>query len=292
MGVWKNVLLIFISLFLVLSVFLLGIFWSLHTFIYPQIYEKALGDSGAYNLFNLSEIQGGGNFLKIGSGGIQPIVNRLLENTLSYLRGDTSELNWTIEVDKQKLNDFFVKSAEDVRICNSGESSFNGTEPVCRPNDVNVSEYLNKVLDKKNFTLLEEGKVDLANFLEINKTRIEEVRIYVMNYNEIYYGLIALVVLLIGVMFFVSDSRTRWSGADLFLGGAGVFATSLIVSQLLLTSIPSEIGFLQKTSNELFGVFTGRLHTYSFVVTGMGIIGFVLSFFISKKKKEVEQNKE
>ena len=286
MVIWKKVLLGFISLLLVLSIFILGIFWSLHTFIYPQIYEKALGDSGAYNSFNLSEIQGGGNFIKIGSGGIQPVVNRLLENTLSYLRGDTSKLNWTLEVGRQKLKDLFVKDAEELRVCNSGESSFNGTEPVCRPRDVNASEYLDQVLDKKNFTLLEEGKVDLANFLGVNKTGLEGVRNYVMNYNEIFYGLIVLIVLLIGVIFFVSDSWTRWSGADLFLGGAGVFAISSIISQILLISIPSEVSFLQKTLNELFGIFTGRLQTYSYVFLGWGILFFVISFFIKKKGAE------
>ncbi len=162
MGVGKNILLVFVSFLLVLSIIFLGIFWSLHTFLYPQIYEKALSESGAYNSLNLTDVVGG-SFIKIPSTGVQGIVNTLLENTLSYMRGDSSNLNLTLEVDTQKLNDFFLKNVQDFRVCNPGEEPFNGTEPVCRPADVNVSKYLDQVLQKKNFTAEELWRLFLSS---------------------------------------------------------------------------------------------------------------------------------
>ena len=290
MGAGKSILLVFLSILLTISVIFLGIFWGMHTFLYPQVYENALNNSGVYDSINLSEIQGGGSFIKLGPDGEKGLVNTLLENTLSYIRGDSKDLDLTVEVDTQKLRDFFLKNVDEIGACGPGESSFQGNQPVCRPADMNSSAYLDEVLEKRNFTIQEGEKVDLAEIFGINKTGTTQMRSYVMNYNEIYYGSLLLAIVLIVVVFFVSDSRTRWSGIDLIQGGIGVFVLGSVSSTLIASAIPPGVSFLQSISTDLANAFAGRLQTYSFVVTGIGIIGFVLSFFISKKKKEVEDN--
>jgi len=292
MGVGKSILLVFLSILLIISVIFLGIFWGMHTFLYPPVYENALSNSGVYDSIDLLKIQGGKNFIKLGPNGMKGLVNTLLENTLSYMRGDSKTLNLTVEVDTQKLRDFFLKNVDEVRICRSGESSFQGNQPICRPSDMNASAYLDKILEKRNFTIQEGGRVNLAEIFGINKTDTSQMRSYVMKYNEFYYGLFIFSIVLIVVMFFVSDSRTRWSGVDLVLGGIGVFVIGSVTSNLIVSAIPQGIIFLQSISTDLANAFIGRLQTYSFVVIGLGIIGFVLSFFISEKKKEIGETKE
>ncbi len=289
MGVGKNILLVFVSFLLVLSIIFLGIFWSIHTFLYPQVYEKALADSGAYNSLNLTDVVGG-SFIKIPSTGVQGIANTLLENTLSYMRGDSPTLNLTLEVDTQKLKDFFLKSAEEFRVCNPGEEPFNGSEPVCRPRDLNASKYLDQVLEKKNFTIIEGEKVNLADVFGLKKTDTAKMRSYVMSYKYTLYGLLIFVLILLVLIFFITESRTRWSGVDLFLGGIIVFLGGTIVFPMIFSIIPNEIGFIQSISKELLDTLSSRIQTYSFVVMGVGVLGFVLSFFI--KKKNVEEKKK
>ncbi len=292
MSAGKNFLLVFVSVLLVLSLFSLGILWSFHIFIYPQVYEKALAESGAYNSINLTDVPGG-SFIKIPNGGIPALVDGLLENTLSYLRGDSSTLNLTLEVDSGKLNKFFLDSASNFRICSPGENPFNASEPNCRPSDINASDYLNQVLEKKNFTIPDGGKVNLADVFGLKNSDTAKIRNYVVNYQYLMYGIFFLVLIFSVLIFFISDSRTRWSGIDFFLSGVLVFLISSLISSFAFNAVLKEIGFVQKIAGELIGVFLSRLKTYSFVVGGIGIIGFVLSFFIKKKlPEEKKKNKK
>ena len=72
-----------------------------------------------------------------------------------------------------------------------------------------------------------------------------------------------------------------------------MFLISSLISSFAFNAVPKEIGFVQKIAGELIGVFLSRLKTYSFVVGGIGIIGFILSFFIKKKiPEEKKKNKK
>jgi len=288
MGAGKNVLLVFVSFLLVLSLIFLGIFWSLHTFLYPQVYEEAFSQSGAYNLVNLSQIDGG-SFIKIPENGIEPIVNTLIENTLSYMRGGSEKFNLTLEVNKEKLNDFFLESVQKFRLCGPGEEPFNGIEPVCRPVELNVTNYLNQVLEKKNFTILQDEKVNLAEVFGINRTQTAKIRGYISSYSLALYGLAIFVLILSISIFFISESRTRWSGIDFALGGIIVFLGGTIVFPLIFSIIPNEIGFIQSISKEILSTLSGRIQTYSIVIFIVGIFAFVWSFFIKKRAEETQK---
>ncbi len=283
MGVGKSILLTFLSILLVLSLFFLGIFWSLHIFIYPQVYENALSDSGAYAAINIPQIPGG-SFIKIPEGGMPALVNSLIENTLSYLRGETPTLNLTLSVDTQKLNDFFLQSVNDLRVCNPGENPFVNNIPNCRPADVNTSEFLDQILQSRNFTITQGEKVNLANVFGLNQTDTSKIRQYVMDYEYILYGLLALVVIFSVLIFFISPSRTRWSGIDFFVSGILVFISGALLSPIIMNNIPNQIQFLEIISKDLSQAFLSRLQTYSFIAAGIGVLGFALSFFIKKKK--------
>jgi hypothetical protein len=282
MGVWKNVFLVFISIFLVVALIFLGVFSSLHAFLYPQIYEKVLSDNHAYDSINVSGLQGG-SFIKIPANGISGIVNPLIENTLSYLRGDSPALNLTLQIDTQKLNDFFLQSVNELSPCKVGENPFNGTEPVCRPAEINSSEFLAQVLRARNFTITPDEKVNLANLFGLKKSDTTKVRNYVMDYEYVLYGLFALVIALSFLMFFMSETRTRWSGIDFLVAGVAVFVLGYLFFPLVSSMIPNEISFVSSVSKELADYLYSRIQIYSLIIAGIGIAGIVVSFFIKKK---------
>jgi hypothetical protein len=287
MGFVKGLLLISLSSTLILLVFMFGILWSVNSFLYPQIYEKVLNDSGAYNMINVSQLPGG-SFIKIPSGGVEALSNNLLESTLSYLRGDSMTLNLTLEIDNQKLNDFFLSQIEQLPTCTLGENPLSGNDPVCIPPGVNASQYLDSFIKEKNFTIVQGGSVNLADVLGLKDPEIANIKEYVMYYQYVLYGTFLLTVLISIRRFFVSDYRTLWSGISLIIGGSLVFLLGFLAFPFALSNIPSEISFVQSVSKDLADYLYMRITNYTLAAVGVGFIGVILSPFIRRKKKEAE----
>lgn len=281
MGIGRGVSLFLLSILLVLSLFILGIFWSIHAFLYPQIYEKTLNESHAYDLIDVSQISGG-NFIKIPAGGMPVLINGLIENTLSYLRGDTSALNLTVPIDTQKLQDFFLQSVGSFPTCAPGEAPFSGNTPVCKPAGINNTEFLNQVLQASNFSIIQGESVNLATVFGLKKSNTDEIRHYVILYEYASYGLVILVILLFVAMLFISPSRTRWQGIDFVLSGLILLVAGSLAFPLITSMIPSEISFLSNISDQLIKFLSSRINDYAFVVIGAGVVAFVVSLFFNK----------
>jgi hypothetical protein len=283
MGVGKGLLISFVSVLLAASLVFLGVLWSVQAFLYPQVYEHALNESGAYAQINLSELPGG-SFVKLPSGGVPVLVGNYLSNTLSYVRGDSPDLNLTIEVDTSNLTSFLIKSAENFPVCAQGEEPFNGNTPVCRPAYVNVSDYVNLVMNKTNFSIPKNGQINLVKVFGINMSGMDEARNYAKGYQNYLYLTFALVIIFTAVIFFVSDSRTRWSGIDFVFSGVAVFIIGNVISTLPLGNLAGQLSFVNSVMEDLMASLSSRMFSYAYVTGGLGIIMFVLSFFIKKKK--------
>lgn len=288
MHIGRGILISFLSVLLVVSLMALGILWSIQAFLYPQIYEHALNQSGAYPQINVSELPGG-SFIVIPSGGVPELVNNYLSNTLSYLRGDSPELNLTLTVDNSKLEGFLIQSAEKFPICSPGEDPFSGNAPVCRPSYVNVSDYVNLVMNKTNFSIPPSGQVNLVKVFGINMSGMQEARNYVESYQNYLYLAFALVIVFTLIIFFVSDTRTRWSGIDFVLSGISVLILGNALSALPLGGITGNLSFLNRVLSDLILSLSSRVQTYAYVIGGIGIVMFAVSFFIKKKSESSDE---
>lgn len=280
MGFGRGVTLTSLSILLVLSLFVLGIFWSIHAFLYPQIYEQTLAENNAYSLINISQLMGG-NFIKLPSGGMPALVNGLLENTLSYMRGDTATLNLTVPIDTQKLTDFFMQSFVGLPDCQPGQDPFK-TNVQCKPTNVNSTQFLQEALQASGVNIIQGESVNLATVFNLKNSNTEEIRHYVILYEDSIYGLAILIAILFIAMFFISPSRTRWQGISFVLSGALLLVFGYLAFPLVTSMMPREISFISNISTQLLDFLSSRINLYALVAIGIGIIAFVASFFFRK----------
>lgn len=271
MGFGKGILLYFLSSLLVLSLVLLGILWSLHSFLYPTIYEKILNDSGVYNTIENSvsqfpEIQ----FIEMPSGGIPSLVNELIGNALSYIRGETPTLNLTVGIDTQKVTDMVTSSIGSL------------------PPGINITYYIDQVLQQYNIPVVDGNRVDLASLAGINQSELEPVIKYVKDYQYALYGTFALSLLLVILIFFISDSRTRWSGIDFAASGLLLFIMAYFTFPMAISLLSQQLSFVpvpvQPIIKDIFGLLSSRIEQYSFAIAGIGVLGIVISLFLKKKE--------
>ena len=280
MGFWKVVLLWFLSSLLLISVFTLGILWSLHIFLYPQVYEKALNDSGAYALINTS-VGPLENFIDMPSGGTTQLVNNLLGNALSYARGESGSPNITVGVNITDLDFFLAAESMFKSSCSPGENPFSGgIQPSCGLSNISA-DYINLELESAGL-LSGTNQINILALAGINSTIITGIRSYVMDYEYALYGFFALTLILIISIFFLSDSRTRWSGVYLILGGGAVFLSGYITSKVISSGLNS--GTVQIVARDLMGSLLSRMGEYAFVAAGLGIVFIIFSFVLKKEK--------
>ncbi len=289
MGAGRSILLAFLSIILALSLFILGLFWSIHALLYPQIYENALADNNAYSLINFSQITGG-DLIKLPAGGVEALVNGLLENSLSYLRGNSKTLNLTVEVNTEKLNSILLDGINSLPVCSQGTDPFaSGEIPSCVPSGTNSSGFLNQILQKNNLTSIENQNVNLALVLGLKQSDTAKARSYITIYRYSFYGLMAFVIALAVLMFFISPSRTRWQGVVFLISGIIVLVSVTALLSFALQNIPSNLwgtNTLALISKEIVNTLSSRVKIYSLVIGIIGIVAFIVSFFIKKKAEK------
>ena len=149
---------------------------------------------------------------------------------------------------------------------------------------MNVSDYVNLVMNKTNFSIPKNGQINLVKVFGINMSGMDEARNYAKGYQNYLYLTFALVIIFTAVIFFVSDSRTRWSGIDFVFSGVAVFIIGNVISTLPLGNLAGQLSFVNSVMEDLMASLSSRMFSYAYVTGGLGIIMFVLSFFIKKKK--------
>lgn len=288
MSTGKNMLLVVVSIFLVLALVFSSVLLTTHIFLYPDVYMKTLEKSGVYNFINNSTSQiPGGEFIEIPNGSIKSLTDGLLENTLSYFRGDSKELNLTLDVNKNKLKSFFESKVSQIQTCNNGQNPFNGSEVVCKPAGKSLSEFTDEVLAKKNITISETGKVDLKKVYGLKDDDLERLKSFVHIYQLALYGFIVLCLVLLGLIFFISkDTKIalRWTGIDLAIAGL----ISVAVSYLTINFMPNiniDLEIVKNMISDLTSTIISREQLYGFSLLGIGIVVFGVSFFVKNKKK-------
>lgn len=257
--------------------------------LHPAIYENALRESNFYSTIDLSAVQGG-EFIKIPDG-VEYLVNGLLENFLSYVRGETDEPNLKIQIDRESVNKFFNEKINEIPQCETGMSEYDSSgNPVCKSAGKTNEQFLNEFLEKKNVTLLAEDSVDLSKVYNLKSEDISRVRGFAGIYKMALYGLIFLTFLfsaLIIILFFDSlSSGIRTLGIDFFIGGISVLPATFLMPNILTNAMNSvNVGFVSNIAQQVAASLIFRVNIYAYISIAIGIVFLGISFVFSRVGK-------
>lgn len=289
----KNFFLSVISFFLMILILVSIILSGVNTLLYPNIYLNVFEKNNVYDtIISDQNISAVSPFIKIPKEGIRSLVEPLISNFLSYMRGSTDNVSLKVEIDSDAIRQFFEKSAKDFPVCSNGESSYDANgDPVCRPPEKNSTEFLYEVLEKKNVTIIQGGTVDLADVYGLKSEDLSKLRDNIATYRHVYYGILALSIFLILLAILISrnslSSGFKWVGADLFIPGlfslvVGFIGFDLIVKYLPLQDIGS--GLLERLAEDFIAGILSRIKIYGAIVLAAGIGFFAGSFFMKNKE--------
>ncbi|MBU2616997.1 MAG: hypothetical protein KKB79_03400, partial [Nanoarchaeota archaeon] len=105
MGVLKGILWTFLGFLLVVSLLVSVTLLTANTLLYPDIYVKAIDESGGASgvLADATEGIDEGEFVNTSNEEFDAEVEKLITNFLSYLRGETNELDLAMNIDSDAL---------------------------------------------------------------------------------------------------------------------------------------------------------------------------------------------
>lgn len=293
----KNILIAFISCLLIISIVISVTLITTNSLLQPEIYAEVIDETNVSDFIDLENSTSkipGGEFIEIPEESAEVIAEDLITNFLSYLRGDSEELNLTLQVNNASLREFFLEAVERFPVCFSGENPYKGNgEPVCRPENQSSSEFLDEVLEENNITIKEETSIDLTKVYGLeNSEELREVRKYTKNYSLIVYAFLLLNLILAGLIFFIQREDFKKGamtlGINLTLSGIIVIVLASVLSSLSgNANINSELArkFVASMTNYLIS----RYNLYGWVTLGIGAITTGSSFLIKKKNTSLSK---
>ena len=150
MGIIREGILMFVTgiMAFVLVFFIIGL--SLNSLLYPSPYIKSMHESGTFEYIE-DQLKNtpGASFIKLPNGEVEPLVENLLTNLLSYIRSDSDELNLSVEVDKEKLRSFFLKGMENITVCSPEKlPDFENLEKLCLKVGQTRDDLLDELIEK------------------------------------------------------------------------------------------------------------------------------------------------
>ena len=286
MGFLRGLGLVIFSILLVLFLIVLIFASSFNTMLYPQVYQQAFEKSNIYPLMENQTFGSNTQFIKKDGEGMKNVLNELIINGLSYIRGESDSPNLTIEIDQSNLRGFFEGSVGNLSVCSYKQDPY-GSIP-CKPSEMNSSQYLDGLIESRNITILKTANVDLAK--EFDKdNNLSKLRDVVKIYKTLILALIVLSFLMATFILLLKRkelrSGFRWLGTplliSLLLGLFINFGKTFLINSI---NLPSELSMFRGSMEVVFNSVFGRIFLFSLILLLLGIIFWVVSFFIEKKK--------
>lgn len=278
----KIVSFVFLSVILSLSIISSIIGLSINSLLYPEIYQNSLQKNNVYDsIEKLIENQTSQNgFNLIDSRIIIPSINSNLENILAYIRSDEDVLNFTIEINISAFKPFFRAAAENITICSNSQQPFVNDKIICRPLNISSSEFIDMALEKKGFDT-SKSAINLADVFD-KERNIDKVRNAVYIYKIVLYISLSLLVIIPLLFFFLSGLKSsfRWAGLTFILTGFIFTIISFSVLVLYpLINVPEEF---RNLVFDIINPLTIKLIIYSVSALALGVVFFILSFFVGE----------
>ena len=290
MGAGKNILLSIISFLLIILISVVVVLASMNMLLYPSVYENALEKSNTYSSLGNIISQNSGAQLAQGKN-FQFMANFVIENFLSYMRGDSENLNLVVTINQTTLNDFLQKDVEKLPSCTAGQNAFSGNIPLCKPANETSSQFSNEVLAKNNATIPKETSVDLTNTLNLKNEDMQKIKGYISMYKWGMYLLSFLTFILIISIFLLSErkfhSTSKIVGISFFFAGISTiisgFSSGPILNNLMNNlGSGAELDLAKGVVQNVMGSVLSNVNLYGYIITFLGIVLFGFSFIIKK----------
>lgn len=286
----KKLGIIILVIILFLSIIILNTTLGLKQLLYPQIYQEAIGSMGIYSLLeNQTKGLGEINFVKINPKGLGVMINEALEKTLSYLRGDSKNLELYWEINTSSIKELFLEQANKTRICSSGE--VNTIEKPCRDESMSVEKFLEAELDKRNFTFLENNQTRI-NVLDIydKERRIEKLKDYVNYYYKGLYLLTIIIAVIITIIILLERKKLKIGmiivGLTSLISGIMMVITSKVIGNLAYTEISTVIPIFKGGIIEIISPIFHSIMMSGIITLIIGFVIIMTAIFLPKKEEE------
>ncbi|MBM3231820.1 hypothetical protein FJZ21_00375 [Candidatus Pacearchaeota archaeon] len=274
-----------ISLILVLS-----FSFTLNSFLYSQIYFQALEESGVYESLQ-NGIGSEELFFIYMPNGPKALFEDLFSKLMSYLRLETDILELKVQINEEKLRNFFLDYIGTLQQCSGNQDPF-GEEP-CLPEGIDVETYLDLYIESKNLNFFDETEVDLVNIYGIEEG--SEGRLAIDSLREkISYFKTAHIISFIILIFILSLIFLLQKNTRKFLRTIGVItivpAFALYIAIYYLSILRSEnilpLNDLLTLSiyNAVKEVLSNKLMVCMIILLVVGISSMVLSFVVKQKQ--------
>lgn len=278
-----------ISIFLII---LLSFSFTLNSFLYPEIYFEALEASGVYNSIQNSVGSQELFFIVMPEEDPKGLVEDLFTKFMAYLRSETNSLELKVQIDQEKLRNFFIGQIGQLQQCTGNQDPFNDENP-CLPRGMNVELYLDSYLKSKNLDFFNETEVDLVDIYGIQEG--SEGRIAIDNlrekisYLKIAYLLsIIFLIISISLIFLIQKPNykkfLRNLGFIAIIPSAVIYLTIRSLGELRNQGIfPVSDMFMLSIYNTVTEVLSSRLMDCVIILLIIGI-GSIIFYFILKNK--------
>ena len=286
----KIIGLVVISLLFIITLPAAVLGLSIQTLFYPDVYQSALEENNAYNVIT-DQIEIRGQSIPVEM--IKPISNKLIVNTLAYLRSDVQKLDLKIEVNPDDIRTAFEKNIEEIRVCDDGESFYVNGEINCRPSNIPDTEILDNVLEQQGIDINDYTSIDIAEIYNPDETLTESremISMFRMGVNISFILALIMISLIVLLTRSTISSMTKWLGANFLLIGillsaAGFFLVNMASAQIT-NSIPQQMAFLGNFAIDIMSSVLNTVMIYGIVILLAGIALFAYSYMYKEKVKK------
>ena len=294
MGFLKTIGVILISLILIVSIFIavIGI-TAYQTLLYPETYEKALEKVPVEKILQgylpgetPQPVQ---EFLE---KNFKTTASALITNTLAYLRSDTQELTFKLEINQEDLVKSLEQQAEALPICNENQIPIENGEYKCRPSGVQTKELINKLVEQ-NAQIAQIKDQDVIPFLDPKNTR-EMIRAKVTLLRQGLYALFILVLILIFLIYLLKKPSikkfTRALSINLLIPGLILLVIAIVIPKIPLEFSQEEAKIALPAIEVFIEAITSKIMTLSIILLIAGILLLIFSIIKKDKLKELKKN--
>ena len=283
MGLIKRGILIVLALLLFIGACISIFGANALVFLYPDVYYSILEKNNAYDIIDSGlALEGQLAFTSLHEEGTKNFTNKMISNLLTYIRGESSNPNLTLQIKKEVLMGFFESQVEKVRECNKGEDLFN-KPALCKPAGLNTSEYLEVFLKERNIIIFEEGSINLLDTFD-KERNIEKLRDNVVFYKGIFYTILFFSII-IAILIIVLNAKERhkgfrWIGIPLIFAGITAVIVSTLAERMIVVSLIKELPEFLLFVINLIRYYFDQVFLIGFYIIAAGIVLFIASFFI------------
>ena len=283
--VLKKLTLVIISALLYISLFIAVFGSSVQILLFPEIYETALEKNNMYDYIE-EQIAGKGyipNTIFVKEV-VRSNINKLLSNTLFYVRGDVDNLDMTINLN-DTIKSFFEERVSDLPRCDDSQDPL---EDLCLPEGIDAREFLDMVYEQENIDTSEFSSVNIQDIVDLSA--LEQVREGVSIFRKVLLASIILSIFLV-IMFVLLNRKsvvaiTEWIDADLFAVSFCMFAISFLIRKFITRIIPPSFSIFEGLLTSLIFAILDLMMYYGGALALIGIILIVFTVvykFLNKK---------